>query len=477
VSRGGSEDIKIIGAGLVGSVLSLFLARRGYKVEVLERRPDMRQGHVEGGRSINLAISERGLHALRLLGLEQQVLAQALPMKGRMIHVQDRDQDNEQIFQPYSVDGASHINSVSRGELNKILMTAAESHGVKFSFCKKVTAIDLDRRILTTLDTASIDNTSVQTSLDDPTRKLDFQTLFGCDGSASVLREEIARRAGTVVSESELAHGYKELSMPACDDGFAMRPDALHIWPRGNHMLIALPNVDRTFTCTLFLGRVAFSMLNTKDRVRDYFETYYTDALRLIPDLVEQFFQNPLGRMVTVKSYPWAWHEVALVMGDAAHAIVPFFGQGMNCGFEDCTVFDSLIGDDFTGETGRLPQLGKLFDGFQKIRKPNTDAIADMAVENFSEMCDRVAQKDYQMQKAVEKILQQQFPQEYVSRYSLVSFSRTPYMEAYRIGETQKEILKKLCEGLSDPADVDLRLARILIRAQGLKAERAPVEV
>ncbi len=441
-----NERVTVVGAGLVGSLLSLYLARRGFTVEVLERRPDMRREVVDAGRSINLAISTRGLHALRQVGLEAEALRHAIPMRGRMIH----PPRGELAFQPYGKDDSQHINSLSRAWLNQFLMTQAEATGrVRIRFRQRVTGIDLDAGRLSVLDEAS-----------GQAREDETPVLFGTDGANSMVRQAMVQRPGYVGSQEQLGHGYKELTIPAAPGGaFRMEKHALHIWPRGAYMLIALPNEDGSFTCTLFLpfqGPVSFESHDSPARVRAFFEEQFPDALALIPDLVETFFRNPTGHMVTVKSAPWNVGGRAVVLGDAAHAIVPFFGQGMNCGFEDCGVLDAVM--------RRHTDWEGVFSEFASLRKTHADAIADMAVENFIEMRDSTASPRFLLEKGVEKVLLNAFPGEFVSRYTLVSFSRVPYRLAYEVGAIAGGIVSELAEGLPRAEDVDLQRAGRLIR-------------
>lgn len=442
------EAVTVVGAGLVGSLLSLYLARRGHTVEVLERRPDMRREVIDAGRSINLAISTRGLHALRQVGLEAEALRHAIPMRGRMIH----SAKGELAYQPYGKDDSQHINSLSRGWLNKFLMTEAEKTGrVRIRFKQRVTHVDLETGALTVHDEVTGE-----------TRREAGHVLFGTDGSGSAVRQELDRLPGFSTSQEPLGHGYKELTIPQGPGGaFQMEKHALHIWPRGTYMLIALPNEDGSFTCTLFLpwkGPVSFESLDTPARLEAFFEAEFPDAKALIPDLVEAFFSRPTGGMVTVKCSPWRVGGRTLVLGDAAHAIVPFFGQGMNCGFEDCVVLDRLLGKHSRWED--------VFTDFERLRKTNADAIADMAVENFIEMRDSVGNPRFLLEKAVEKTLLNAFPGEFVSRYTLVSFSRVPYRLAYEVGAIAGGIVSELSEGLTRAEDVNLERAGQLIRGR-----------
>ena len=444
----GREPLTLVGAGLVGSLLSIFLARRGHKVRILERRPDMRTEKISAGRSINLALSVRGIHALERLGLAQEVLSQAVPMKGRMIHAVDGALN----FQRYGRNDSECINSVSRAELNKLLMSRAEATGkVEILFNRRVDGVDFEKETLTFRD---------ERTGEVATEKA--QRVIGTDGSASVIRAEIVKKTGGHSSEHRLAHGYKELVIPPGPGGsFQLEKNALHIWPRGTYMLIALPNWDGSFTCTLFLplaGPLSFAVLKEPGQVRELFEKQFTDALPLIADLETTFFENPTGHMVTVKSEPWHYRDRALLVGDAAHAIVPFFGQGMNCGFEDCSVFDELL--------SKCSSLEEVFRELTLARKVNADAIADMAVENFVEMSDKVGNPRFLLEKGIERVLQERFPAEYASRYALVTFSREPYRFAYDVGVVQAEILSELSRDLDSPEKVDLTKAESLIRAK-----------
>jgi kynurenine 3-monooxygenase len=440
-----TDRVTVVGAGLVGSLLSLYLARRGFQVDVLERRPDMRRESIDAGRSINLAISTRGLHALRQVGLEEEALRHAIPMRGRMIH----PVSGELAFQSYGKDTSQHINSLSRAWLNKYLMTHAEASGrVRFHFKQRVRHLDVRDGVLDVLDESS-----------GLVRELEAPVVFGTDGSGSAIRRELVRRPGHESSQEQLSHGYKELTIPAGPRGsFRMEKHALHIWPRGAYMLIALPNQDGSFTCTLFLpfqGPVSFESLDSPARVMGFFEEQFPDALRLIPDLTRDFFDNPTGTMVTVKSPRWNEGGRVLLLGDAAHAIVPFFGQGMNCGFEDCVALEACL--------SRHTRWEDAFEDFFRLRKPNADAIADMAVENFVEMRDKTADPHFLLEKAVEKVLLNAFPGQFLSRYSLVSFSRVPYRLAYEVGLIAGGIVSELSEGLTRAEDVDLERARTLI--------------
>lgn len=438
----------IIGEGLVGSVLALMLAKRGVPVEVYERRPDMRREKTDAGRSINLALSARGLHALKELGLETLVLKRAVPMMGRMIH----PVRGPLRFQPYGKDDSEHINSISRAWLNETLMDKAEATKmVRINFNQRVLGIDFE-----TMTIRVRDETTRRV------RKAPVDLVLAADGSGSAIRESMEGLGHFTCSEKRLEHGYKELTLPTGRDGsFLLEKNALHIWPRGSYMLIALPNFEGSFTCTLFLpfeGPSSFSALGGADRAKAFFEKQFPDAAALIPDFVDQFLANPTGNMATVKCGPWNHGEKAVLLGDAAHAMVPFYGQGMNCGFEDCTVLGTIL-DRNPGPGGWRRALAE----FARARKPDADAIAEMAVENFIEMRDKVGDPRFLLQKKVEALLQAAFPADYVPRYSLVTFSRTPYSLARRAGGIQERILAELCRGIADPGEVDLKKANTLI--------------
>ncbi len=398
----------------MGSLWALFMARRGYQVDVYERRPDMRQHQIGAGRSINLALSDRGLRALRAVGLEEKIRQMAIPMHGRQVHMPDGNSG----LQPYGEQG-QYINSISRGGLNMLLMDEAEKHGnVTFHFNTRSVDIDRDENevLLENLETGKrfISQSDV---------------IFATDGAFSAVRSAMVKADRYNYSQHYLEHGYKELSIPPAEGGgFRMESGALHIWPRKSFMLIALPNLDGSFTCTLFLafeGEVSFEKLQTPEQVQAFFQEYFPDVVELMPNYVEEFFNNPTSSLVTVKCYPWVYADKLALMGDAAHAVVPFYGQGMNCGFEDCTVMDQLA--DKHNE-----DWPKVLEAFQQSRKPNADAIAELAVRNFIEMRDLVADPFFLLQKQVEKQLHRRHPQRYIPLYPLVTFSEMPYAEALR---------------------------------------------
>lgn len=420
------KDITIIGAGLVGSLLSIYLAKRGYRVSIFERRPDMRKEKISAGRSINLALSDRGLLALDKVGLADEIKNISIPMHGRHIH----NMDGSTAFQPYGKEG-QFINSVSRGTLNMKLMDLAEQHGVQIQFNHKCSAIDWKT------NTINFELPGLQLVAHHS------QLIFGSDGAFSAARMQHQLQHDKFnYSQYYIDCGYKELTIPPTAAGeFAMEVNALHIWPRKDYMLIALPNLDKTFTCTLFFpfeGPASFSNLTTKEKVQSFFENTFPDAMALMPDYVNEFFNNPTSSLVTVKCFPWVREDKFALIGDAAHAIVPFFGQGMNCGFEDCRVLDELIdenGDDWA----------TILQRYQLLRKPDADAIADLAINNFTEMRDRTADPKFLLQKKIEARLHDKYPGQWIPAYSQVTFSpHIRYSEALQRGQQQEAIMQEV---------------------------------
>ncbi|MBA3647135.1 MAG: FAD-dependent monooxygenase [Chitinophagales bacterium] len=432
------KDVSIIGAGLVGSLLSIYLARRGYAVSVFERRPDMRKEKIAAGRSINLALSDRGWRGLDNVGLKDEVTKIAIPMYGRMVH----GTDGKQNLQPYGKTDQA-IYSVSRSALNKLLLNVAEQQpNIRINFNNRADRIDLDRReIIFNVQTFFIENNTNFSASTSSQKVQSFDLLFGADGAYSALRHSMQFTDRFNYSQSYIEHGYKELTIPAgINEHHLLYKNALHIWPRKNFMLIALPNLDGSFTCTLFFqfdGSLSFSTLKTEADIQHFFEEYFPDCIPLMPAYKEDFLNNPVASLVTVKCFPWTSEDKASLIGDAAHAMVPFFGQGMNCGFEDCTVLDDLISRH--GENWQL-----ILSEFESLRKPNADAIAELALNNFIEMRDLVADPHFLKKKKIEKLLTEKYPQEFISPYSMVSFSHIPYAEALRKGKAIKELLEKL---------------------------------
>ncbi|MDX2003208.1 MAG: NAD(P)/FAD-dependent oxidoreductase [Chitinophagales bacterium] len=408
----------VVGAGLVGSLWAIYLAKRGYQVTLYERRPDMRKVSMDAGRSINLALSDRGLKALNAVGLEDDIRAMAIPMHGRMVH----GQDGAINFQPYGLQG-QFINSISRGGLNQLLMDKAELAGAYIHFGQRGQDVDLQNNVL-----LMEDGTKVASEL-----------LFGTDGAFSAIRTAMTKTDRFNYSQTYLEHGYKELSIPpTTDGGWQLEKNALHIWPRKSFMLIALPNLDGSFTCTLFLaleGSVSFAQLTDAENAVAFFETYFPDALALMPHFKVEFFQNPTSSLATFRCYPWSMGGRALLLGDAAHGIVPFYGQGMNAGFEDCTVLNLLM--DEYGE-----DWSQIMPAFEKRRKPDTDAIAELALRNFIEMRDSVADERYLLRRKIEQAMQQQHPEEFLPLYSMVSFSHIPYSQALHRGQAYDQFFQ-----------------------------------
>jgi kynurenine 3-monooxygenase len=439
------DKITLIGAGLNGSLLATLLAQRGFTVEIYERRPDMRRVRMSAGRSINLALSTRGIHALQQAGLWERMRSIIIPMKGRMMHSITGDLT----LQPYGKNEEEVINSISRAELNIALINAAEECGATIHFNRRCTGYDLKTGAIRIRDEETGEETTVEAGV-----------VIGCDGSASSIRAEMLKLNRFNFSQQYLDYGYKELTIPAGPQGeHLLETHALHIWPRGNHMLIALPNVDGTFACILFLpfdGADSFAGLTTAAQVDQFFKSRFPDAVPLMPQLADNYFANPTGAMVTIKCSPWHVAGRALLLGDAVHAIVPFFGQGINCGFEDCSCLLELL-DRYGAD---WPQL---FAEFEKERRINTDAIADMAIENFAEMRDRVADSRFLFRKKVELALEARYPQLFVPKYAMVTFHRIPYSVALARGAVQDRMLAELCEPITRVEDLDWDKAERLI--------------
>jgi kynurenine 3-monooxygenase len=417
------KHIGIAGGGLVGSLMSLYLAGRGYRVSVYERRQDPRNHKIDGGRSINLALSRRGIKALEEVGLGHVLQQTAIPMTGRMMH----DLQGGLTFQPYGKEG-QFINSVSRTELNKVLIEAAEARGIEFFFDHRCQQIDMTQSVLTLQNGTSTFN-----------KKLD--AIVGADGAFSTVRLAMQLTDRFDYSQDYIEHGYKEFHIPAGKDGeFAMAKNALHIWPRESYMLIALPNLDGSFTGTLFFpfdGPLSFNSLREPAEFEDFFGQTFPDAFSLIPDLQAQYEENPTSSLITVRCYPWHINQTFLI-GDAAHAIVPFYGQGMNAGFEDCRVLNGLL-DEFNNDlTLALP-------AFERCRKPDTEAIAGLALDNFVEMRDLVADPEFLLRKKIEARIHQLYPSRWIPLYSMVTFHEDiRYADAVKQGRQQKKIMDQV---------------------------------
>jgi kynurenine 3-monooxygenase len=423
-----ARHFTIIGAGLAGALLATLLARRGWQVDVFERRGDPRVLGYAGGRSINLALAERGLHALRSADAADAVLDKAVMMRGRMVHFLDGSQQ----LQRYGRDDSEVIWSVSRGELNIVLIDAAEAAGARLHFDRRLDDVDFDTRTARFID-----------DREGGIHAHAFTTLLGADGAGSALRLQMSRHVDLGQRLESLGHSYKELEIPPTAGGdFSIEPNALHIWPRGSYMCIALPNDERTFTVTLFLpneGDPSFATIQSGADARALFERDFADALPLIPELEHDFVHNPAGTLATLYLDRWHLDGRAVLLGDAAHAMVPFHGQGMNCAFEDCVALAAHL-DTYI-------DIADAFAAFVAERRPNAQAIQAMALENYLEMRARVDDADFLLQRALERQLAERHPQRFVPRYAMVTFRRLPYATAFERGQVQRELLVEATSG------------------------------
>jgi kynurenine 3-monooxygenase len=455
VSPAVAEPLTVMGAGLVGSLLSLYLAQRGHPVQVLERRADPRRSGFQEGRSINLALSDRGWRALEGVGIAEDIRRVGIPMRRRVMH----DAQGQLSFQPYGKDGQA-IYSVSRGGLNRALLDLAEADPrIELRFQQQCLHLDLPKRRLHLLDTAT------QQTRDEP-----YSRLFGTDGAFSAVRGALQKTDRYDFSQHYLEYGYKELNIDGGPNGeWLLEKEALHIWPRGEFMMIALPNVDGSFNCTLFLpfeGPNSFAALQTPAQVTEFFRQVFPDVVPLLPGLTDEFFRNPTSSLVTIRCFPWAYHDEVLLLGDASHAIVPFYGQGMNAGFEDCTVLNQLL------EQHGDAAWPLVFEEFQMQRKPNTDAMADLAVYNFVEMRDRVSDPRFLLQKKIESKISAQFPGHWTPLYTQVTFSHTPYAEAWANGQRQDALMRDIMLHIQTEADYERAEVQQLIRNRVMSADR-----
>jgi len=422
------KKVTIVGAGLVGSLLSIYLSKRGYKVNVFERRADMRLETMSAGRSINLALSDRGWRGLEGVGIADDIKKISIPMYGRFIH----HKDGTNAYQPYGK-GNQAIYSVSRADINMKLMDLAEQQeNVNIQFNKKCTLINRKELAITFEDNLTKETSNTSTDL-----------LFGADGAFASSRLSIQLQSDRFeYNQHYIDCGYKELIIPAGKNGeFLLDKNALHIWPRGSFMMIALPNPDGNFTCTLFLpfeGEKSFSNLKTDKQVEDFFKSEFSDAFTLMPTLISDFKTNATASLVTVKCFPWVFDNKIGLIGDAAHAIVPFYGQGMNCGFEDCVVLNELIekhNDDWD----------IIFPEYEQLRKPDGDAIADLAIANFVEMRDKTADPKFILQKKIEAKFSQHYPDKWIPLYSMVTYSpHIRYSTALKEGQKQQKIMDEI---------------------------------
>jgi kynurenine 3-monooxygenase len=441
-----TRNITIVGAGLAGSLLAVMLARKGFEVGLFERFPDPRRKSSAAGRSINLAIGERGRHALQQVGLLEAVDKFTIPMRGRMLH----DPDGKLTLQPYGKDDSEVIYSAHRARLNMLLLDAAENTGrVNLFFNHELVSLDRREKQMQFRDPR-----------DDSQHEHAYQVLIGADGGGSAVRLAMSGWIDLGVSEEKLEHGYRELTIPADKDGaFRMDPNALHIWPRGGHMLIALPNPDGSFTVTLFLsneGEPGLDSLSEWPLQKAFMKDHFPDAVALLEHMQADFDNNPIGRLGTIRCRQWHDRDSVVLIGDAAHAVVPFHGQGMNAAFEDCVDFMHCI-----EETNQ--DWSDLFNTLQDMRLDNANAIADMAIENYLVMREYVRHAGFLVRKQLEHELERRHPHHFIARYSLVMFHRLPYAECYRRGEIQAALLDELLEGVDRIQDVDYEKAARLV--------------
>ena len=449
-----TSKVTINGGGLIGPYLGILLRKRGFNVEIIEKRSDIRQCSAEAGRSINLVLTSRGINALEKIGCWEEAKKITMPVSGRMMH----SVTGELTYQPYG--GDSDVNySISRTELNRFLINEAEKLGVKFLFSTSVLEIYETENELK-LKTESGDFIH------------NFEVLIGADGAGSVVRKKILSLKNIEDKVDWLGVSYKELFMPTCVDGSEqIDKKSLHIWPRGRHMLMALPNLDSSFTMTLYLperdNEVNFDNLDTPQKVQNYFSTFHPDSISLMPNYLEDFRKNKTSKLGTVRCPSWYYQGTMGVIGDAAHAIVPFFGQGTNSGLEGCVVFDSLI--------DKCNSWENLFEKFFESYKPNADAIAKMAEENYLEMSDKVGDKKFLLRKKLESFLHQKLPTKFLNRYMMVTYSNIPYATVYEIGKMQSEFLDTLGINSEDFSKVDLEVVEFFLDSQIAKMSK-PIE-
>ena len=424
----------LLGSGLAGGLLAAYFGRRGYEVELYERRADPRAGNFVGGRSINLALSTRGIHALEELGIAEEVLKHAIPMRGRMIH----DKSGDLHFSPYDRDPNKHINSIGRAALNTTVIEAALRYpNVRVHFNHRCTDVELDSPTARFGDSSVV--AGVPPAMPEHAIAASGDAIIGVDGAFSAVRQAIQKRLPNFqYDESYLAHGYKELTIPPTPDGaWRMEKEALHIWPRKSFMMIALPNPDGSFTCTLFWefkGPRSFETTRSDDEIRRFFEEEFPDAVPLMPTLLEDYRENPTGSLVTIRCSPWYYQDKVALVGDAAHAVVPFYGQGMNAAFEDCVVLDECLAR-FADNRERA------FAEYFSRRKVNADALADLAVQNFIEMRDKTASRLFRAKKKLDHFLEGVLPGTYLPLYAMVTFTRIPYAVAARRARLQDRIV------------------------------------
>ncbi|PWH85568.1 FAD-dependent oxidoreductase [Brumimicrobium oceani] len=424
----GNKKVAVVGAGLVGSLMAVLLAKKGMQVDVFERRPDLRKAKAIGGRSINLALSNRGFKALSLAGFDKEIRDVSIPMYGRQMH----DVEGNLTYQAYGKEKEA-IYSVSRGQLNQKLMNLADDYeNVKYRFDRACEDIDLSKNEIT------FNNSSTHGK-----EYFSYDQIFGADGAFSAVRGVLQKTPMFNYSQEYLPHGYKELSFPANADGtHCFDKNCLHIWPRGEFMMIALPNLDGSFTVTLFFpmkGEISFESLDTEEKVLDFFNKTFPDAVPYMPTLVEDFFSNPTSTLVTVRCSPWNYEDKVMLLGDASHAVVPFYGQGLNSGLEDCTVFFEM----YEKHKGNVHAL---FEAFSEQRVPDGNAIADLALYNYIEMRDLAGDKDFLLRKKIERKFSDLYPDKWMPLYSQVTFSHIRYSEALAAGNRQRKIMDEVME-------------------------------
>lgn len=425
------KKFTLAGAGLVGSLFAIYLAKKGHRVEVFERRKDMRTETIGAGKSINLALSNRGWKALAGVGIEEEVKQMAIPMYKRVMHALDGTLTD----QAYGKDGEA-IYSVSRGGLNALLMDLAErEEKVNIHFNKKCVDVNLKEAI-----------TSFEDTITKEVYEVKADHVVGADGFYSAVRAQMQRQDRFNYEQRYIEHGYKELVIPANEDGsHQLEVNALHIWPRGSYMLIALPNLDGSFTCTLFFpfeGEYSFASLKDDASILSFFKDVFPDAVSLMPTLLNDFKENPTSSLGIIRCFPWTVDDKVMLIGDASHATVPFYGQGMNSGFEDCSVFNELMeeyGDDWDA----------CFKAYELARKDNGDAIQDLSIHNFLVMRDKTADSKFLLQKKIEKHFSEKYPDKWLPLYSMVTFSEIPYAEAWKIGQKQEAMMQEVI-ALSD---------------------------
>ncbi len=419
------NEITIVGAGLVGSLCAIYMTKRGHRVTIFERRKDLRSEIITAGKSINLALSERGWTALKKVGIDQQVMKIAIPMYKRIMH----DMESNLSEQPYGNQGQA-IYSVSRAQLNVLMMEIAEKNGAKLHFNEQCVGANLEEAI------ATFENTKTATK-----QEISADLLIGADGSLSAVREQMVKKYQHDYEYNEIEHDYKELLIPAGKNcTHLLEKNALHIWPRGNFMLIALANLDGSFTCTLFApkkGENSFEELNSKQEIKNYFTTIFPDFVSLVPNLYQQWNANPTSDLGIVKTFPWHVKDASIIIGDAAHATVPFYGQGMNAGFEDCRILDELLDK-------HKDNLDICFNEYSRVRKPNGDGVQDLSMQNFVVMRDKTADPKFLLQKKIEKKFANLYPDKWTPLYSMVSFTNIPYAEAWEIGMKQEKLMQNI---------------------------------